>query len=149
MEQVKNKTIKKKIMIKPKYINDEQYILQKLKDMEKTCTEYGYIQEVVSVSKLEFYKFYEQSFSGSIILNVYFNTNIVTVENNEIVKCKIVKSDEDGIIAESTYPIIIIIQGDYEDLAFLDIDDIIDVKIIKWEISRERNIIKAIGKYIP
>lgn len=148
MEQVKNKIIKKKLIIKPKYINDETYILQKLKDIEKTCTENGYIQEVVSVSKMEFFKFYEQSFSGSMILNVYFNANVVTLENDEVIKCKIVKSDEDGIIAESTYPIIIIIQGDYEDLSFLQIDDIIDVKILKWEISRERNLIKAIGQYI-
>lgn len=135
-------------MIKPKYLNNKEYIINNLRKKEGKCIEEGFIKTINNINKIKFYKFYEQNFSGSILLEVEFNVDIITLDINEEIECKIIKSSEDGIVAQGEYPIFIIIDGDYENLDFLRVDDIINVKILQYEISIDRNIIKAVGKYI-
>lgn len=148
VNQVKTKTLTKKLMIKPKYINDKSYIEKTIKELENTCNEYGYIDKIHEILTITFDKFYEQSFSGSLLVDVEFIADVVSIKVDDEIECQIVKANEDNIIAEGTYPIYVIIDGDYETLSFIEPMDIIKVKILKWDISREKNLIKAIGKYI-
>jgi len=145
---MKSSTITKRIIIPAEFINDSQYITNKIYEKEKKCNLEGYIEKINSINSIKFDKFYEQNFSGSVLININFNANIVNLDIGEIVQCKILKADEDGIFAEATYPIYIIIEGEYEDLSFLNVHDIIDVQIIKMEISIASNIIKAVAKYV-
>lgn len=147
-EPLKNQDISKKLMILPKYINDKKYIHDKIYEKEKKCNIEGYIEKIYKINTISFNKFYEQNFSGSILINVNFNADIINVEIGDIIECKVMKANEDGIVAQGLYPIFVIIDGDYEQLSFINIDDIINVKIVKKEISINRNIIKAVGKYI-
>jgi len=135
-------------MIPPKYLNDKEYIINKIYEKEKKCILEGYIKKIYKINNITFHKFYEQNFSGGILINVNFNADIVNLDIGQHVKCKIIKADEDGIIAEGLYPIYIIIDGDYEKLSFIEVGNMIDVEILKKEISINRNIIKAVGKYI-
>lgn len=143
-----SKQIFRKIMIKPKYMNNSKYIKELVMDLEGKCDNSGYIDKIYSIDKVLFDKFYEQSFSGSILLNINFTADIVSIEKDDIIQCKVIKANEDGIVAEGTYPIFVIIDGDYEKLSFLNVDDMIKVKILKWDISREKNLIRAVGRYI-
>ena len=136
-------------MISPQFINDQQYIIDKIHEKEKKCNLEGYIEKINKINSIKFNKFYHQNFSGSILVDVDFNADVVNLNIGEVVKCKVIKSDEDGIVAQGTYPIYIIIDGEFEDLSFINVNDIIDVKIIKREISISRNIIKAVAKYVP
>jgi len=135
-------------MISPEFINNSKYIKDKIYEKEKKCNLEGYIEKINSINSIKFHKFYEQNFSGSVLINVNFDADIVNLDIGEIIKCKILKADEDGIFAEGTYPIYIIIEGEYEDLSFLNVNDIIDVKIMKRKISIASNIIKAVAKYV-
>lgn len=144
---MQNKDITKKLMILPKYLNNKEYIKTKIYEKEKKCDIEGYIEKIHKINDISFNKFYEQDFSGSIVINVNFNIDIINVNIGDIVECKVMKSDEDGIVAQGIYPICIIIDGDYEQLSFIKINDIIKVEIIQKEISIDRNIIKAVGKY--
>ena len=135
-------------MILPKYINDKKYLKDKIYDKEKKCDLEGYIQKVHKINKITFDKFYEQNFSGSILIDIDFNADVINLEVGDIVECKIVKADEDGIIAKGEYPIFIVIDNDYEKLSFINIGDIVEVEILKKEICMKKNIIKAVAKYI-
>lgn len=148
LNQIRKEVISKKIMIKPKYMNDYNYIKNIIMSLENTCIEVGYIEKIHSVDKIIFDKFYEQSFCGSLLLIVNFTANIVSIKNEQEIECRVMKSNEDGIVAEGAYPIFVIIDDDYENISFLNIDDIIKVKILKWNISREKNLIRAVGRYI-
>jgi len=143
-----SQNIIKRIMISPRFINDQKYIINKIYEKEKKCNLEGYIEKINKINSIKFNKFYEQNFSGSILVDVDFNADIVNLNIGEIVKCKVIKSDEDGIVAEGTYPIYIIIDGEFENLSFINVNDIIDVEILKREISISRNIIKAVAKYV-
>lgn len=147
---LQNKKLTRKIMILPKYFNDNQYIKKKIKEKEKKCDidGEGYINKINDITNISFYKFYEQNFSGSIIINVEFNADIININIGDIIECKVMKVSEDGIVVEGLYPIYAIIDGDYEELSFIKINDIINIKIIKKDISTEQNIIKAVGIYI-
>ena len=145
---IKNINITKQIIILPKYINDKEYILNKIYKMEKNCNLEGYIEKIHKINNIIFNKFYEQNFSGSILIDINFNTDIINLEIDDIIECKVIKADEDGIVAEGLYPIYIIIDGDYEKLSFIQIGNIIKVKILQKEISINKNIIKAVAKYI-
>lgn len=146
---MENKNIITRIMISPKFIKDKEYIINKIYEKEKKCNLEGYIEKINTINSIEFSKFYEQNFSGSILVNIDFNADVVNLKIGQIIKCKILKSDEDGIVAEGTYPIFIIVEGEFENLSFINVNDIIDVKVLKKEISISKNIIKAIAKYIP
>ena len=146
---MKNQNIIKRIMISPQFINDQQYIINKIHEKEKKCNLEGYIEKINSINSIKFNKFYQQNFSGSILVDVDFNADIVNLNIGEIAKCKVIKSDEDGIVAQGTFPIYIIIDGEFENLSFINVGDIIDVEILKREISISRNIIKAVAKYVP
>lgn len=146
---MKSQNIMKRIMISPKFINDKEYIINKIYEKEKKCNLEGYIEKINSINSIKFSKFYEQNFSGNILVNINFNADIVNLDIGEIIKCKVIKADEDGIVAEGLYPIYIIIDGEFENLSFINVNDIIDVEILKREISISRNIIKAVAKYIP
>lgn len=135
-------------MIKPKYMNDYNHIKEIIMNLEGKCDNIGYIGKIHTIDDILFDKFYEQSFSGSILLNIKFTAEVVSIEEDAIIDCKIIKANEDGIVAEGSYPIFIIIDGDYEKLSFLKIDDTIKVKVLKWDISREKNLIRTVGRYI-
>ena len=145
---MENKNIVKKIMILPKYLNDREYIINKIYEKEKKCILEGYIMKIHKINSIKFNKFYEQNFSGGILIDINFNVDIVNLEIGQTIECKIIKADEDGIVAEGLFPIYIIIDGDYERLSFIEVGDIVKVMILQEEISINRNIIKAVGKYI-
>ena len=148
MDQIKNKTITKILLVNPIHQNDKDYIKNLIYKKEKTCEEEGYFHKINKIIDISFHSYYEQDFSGSVLIKVTFNVDIVCVDVNEIVYCKIVQANEDGIVAEGTYPLYIIINDYYEKLSFLNTGDIIKVKIYKWQISIDKNLIKAAGNYI-
>ena len=115
---------------------------------EKTCEEEGYFHKINEIVDISFHSYYEQDFSGSILYKVTFNVDIVCLEIDEIVECKIVQANEDGVVASATFPIFIIINDYYEKLSFLNVGDIIKVKIYKWQISLDKSLIKAAGTFI-
>ena len=122
--------------------------MKKIQKKEGKCIKEGFVKKINKINKITFHKFYEQNFSGSVLFNVEFNAEIISVEVDEIIECKIVKASEDGIVAQGEYPIFVIIDGDYENLDFLDVGDIINIQVLKYETTLDRNIIKTVGKYI-
>lgn len=145
---MRNQNLVKKLMILPKNINDKEYIKGKIYEKEKKCDLEGYIDKIHKINKVTFHKFYEQNFLGSILINIDFNADIVNLDIGDVLECKIVKADEDGLIAKGIYPIFIVIDNDYEKLSFINIGDIVKVEILKKEICMKKNIIKAVAKYI-
>ena len=143
-----NQNLTKRIMIKPKYIHDKKYIHDIIYQKEKKCEKEGYIEKINKINDISFFKFYDQNFTGSILVDVDFNVNLVSLNINDVINCIIVKANEDGIVAQGQFPIFIIIDADFEDLIFLKVGDEIKVKIIQSEISIDRNIIRAVGKFI-
>lgn len=138
----------KRIIIDPKHLNDKKYIEKIIYDKENHCEKEGYITKINKINEIKFKKFYEQNFSGSILIDVNFNVDIISLDINDIIYCKIIQANEDGIVAQGDNPIFVIIDSDFEKLNFLEKDDIISVKIIECEVSLERNYIKAVGQYL-
>lgn len=145
---MKRINLEKTIMIEPKYLNDKKYIEKILLEKEKKCDREGYIEKINKINEIKFYKFYEQNFSGSILIKVNFNVDIINISNDEIIECTIIKIDEDSIVAEGIHPILIILNDDYENLSYLEEGDIIEVRITNWDISIDKNIIKGVGKFV-
>ena len=141
------KNIKQIIMIPPSEMKNKKYIYDKILEKKNTCINEGYIKEIIQILDISFHKFYEQNFSGNILITVEFEADVIDVEIDDIIQCKIVKADVDGIIAEAVYPIYTMVK-DYEKLDFLKEDDIIKVKILKKQIGIKNNIIKTVSSFI-
>ena len=148
-----NSNLTKTLIIEPKYLGCKSHIENLIKKREHMCDEDGYyIEKIYKINSIKFNRFYDQNFSGNILVDVNFNADIVSIQNNTIIEADIIKANEDGIIAQGIYPIYIIIDSDYENLSYLKEGDKIKVNILKWDINRnknkKKNVIKAVGEFI-
>ena len=134
-------------MIPPSEMRNKRYIENKISEKKNTCINEGYIKEIHEIINISFHKFYEQNFSGNILINVEFEADIIDVSIGDTIQCKVVKADTDGIIAESVYPIYTMVK-DYEKLSFLQEGDIIKVEILQKQIGIKNNIIKTVSNFL-
>lgn len=139
-----NITLKKKVLLFPKNLNKNllNSLKKKLSDkFEGKCVTEGFIKDgSIEIVNRHIGKLTGSNFRGTYEYVVYFNADVCSPVNGEVIKCKVLNTNRLGVLAECG-PLSIIIPKDYhEDKSVfnkLDVNDIIMVEIIgkRFEIN--------------
>ena len=144
MFQVNTKSID--LNVPPRYLHEKKtYIMKKLKELEKTCTQFGFINEIIKIKKIDFKKINNETFVGDVIFTVRFDYSFCNPQQGDIIPCTILQTNE--IIIGKTGPLIFIIH-DGHDLDKLDIGDEVNVEVIGKRIKISECCINIVGKRV-
>ena len=128
--------------------NLDNLILEKLKEeVGDKCIKHGYIKkDTIKINKRSIGKLNSSRLNGSLNYEVFYNAEVCNPTNGQIIKCKIKNKNKMGLLAEAK-PVLIVI-SDIKENSDLDIDDVINVKLLGSRFDLFDTQITAIGQLI-
>ena len=145
-----NSIIDEQVNITPTDLNKnlDNVIIQKLKDkLEGYCTQFGYIEEVISIVDRENNPKINDNGNGDCVIKVKINVRRCLPKKDQIIECKITADDEHmGVFISYEEPIFISIINTTEDE--LHKGDIIMVRIEDFQLKHRDSIINITSSYV-
>lgn len=140
----------------PSEINEDinQCLLKKIKDkLGNKCNELGYIEKKsIQILDRTIGKINTSQFNGAVNFDINVSADIYLPVKESIIKCKILGSNQIGLFAISP-PIHVIVakihhsNQEQQLLDSLQVNDVINVKVINYKFNLDDDHIKTITKF--
>lgn len=126
--------------------NIEDIIIEKLKGkLEGYCTQYGYIEEVKGITKMEEHPKLNDNGSGDYIIKVQIEVTRCLPVKEQVIECTITADDEHmGVYVSFDEPIFISIITDEE----LKVGDTVKVRVEDFQLKQRDSIITIIASFV-
>lgn len=126
--------------------NIDEIIIEKLKEkLEGYCTQYGYIEEVIKITKKEEHPKLNDNGSGDYIIKVQIEVMRCLPVKEQEIECQITADDEHmGVYVSFEEPIFISIITEED----LKVGDVVKVKVEDFQLKHRDSIITILTSYV-
>lgn len=143
-------TIDEQVSIMPDELHQklDTIILNKLKQkLEGYCTQYGYVESVLSIEEKEQHPKLNDNGTGDCVVLVKVKINRILPEKGQLIECKITADDEHmGVFISYDNPVFISIINNTADE--IHVDDVVVIQIEDFQLKHRDTIINITSTYV-